>query len=261
VTQQEENRASREARKEDEQPKGFLRRLAAALTSLSAIATAIATIATSGVAILGVIVHNKSTELSHARTVTSSQAQQIHHQSQRISALNQQVASAQAAASAASASASAPSPSAAPSAAPSAQFGNIATYLSDQNPIADNAELGTGEQVIKTVPYPHSISFDCSSGGTPGEAFNVAGSSTLSGEIGIPDDSPNATGVIATVIFTDEANRQVGKPVQVSLGHPVRISMPIQGVIQLGMTCTGRDQGTNEQANGFQVAIGDAGVS
>jgi cell division protein FtsL len=257
VTQQEENRASREARKEDdEQQKGFLRRLAAALTSLSAIATAIATIATSGVAILGVIVHNKSTELSHARAVTSSQAQQIHQQSQQISTLNQKVASAQTAA-----SASSPSPSATPSAAPSTQLGNIATYLSDQTPTANNADLGTGEQVIKTVPYPHSISFDCSNGGTPGEAFNVAGSSTFSGEIGIPDDSSNATGVIATVTFTDEANRQVGKPVQVSLGHPVRISMSIQGVTQLGMTCTGRVQETNAQASGFQVAIGDAGVS
>jgi hypothetical protein len=256
VTQQEENRASREARKEDERQKGFLPRLAAALTSMSAIATAIATIATSGVAILGVIVHNKSTELSHARAVTSSQAQQIHHQSQQISTLNQKVASAQAVA-----SASSPSPSAAPSATPSAQLGNVATYLSNQTPIADNAELGTSEQVIKTVPYPHSISFDCSYGGTPGEVFNVAGSSTLSGEIGIPDNSPNATGVIATVTFTDEANRQVGKPVQVSLGQPVRISMPIKGVTQLGMTCTGRDQETNAQASGFQAAIGNAGVS
>jgi hypothetical protein len=49
--------------------------------------------------------------------------------------------------------------------------------------------------------------------------------------------------------------------VQVSLGHPVKLKLGIGNVTQLGMTCNGRDGQTDQVANAFQVALGDASVS
>lgn len=59
--------------------------------------------------------------------------------------------------------------------------------------------------------------------------------------------------------FSNESGQQIGKPVEVSLGHPVKLSLPIGGVTQLGLTCNGRDRRTSEVANGFKVTLGDAG--
>jgi FKBP-type peptidyl-prolyl cis-trans isomerase len=123
---------------------GILKRMAGGLTSVAGIATAIATIMTSVSAILGLTVHNKSSELAHASAQATVQARQIQQQKQQIQQLKAQAA--------------------APSASPSATSGPDATpsglrYLSNENAVAGNPS--PGQQVIADKPYINSILFDC----------------------------------------------------------------------------------------------------
>ena len=136
-------------------------------------------------------------------------------------------------------------------------------YLSDLTPTVDNGNLFTGQQVITAQPYPKSILFACNggSGNQPEEAYDVAGNSTFTAEAGIPDNMQNATDVIATITFSNESGQQIGTPVQVSLGHPIKVKLSIGGVTQLGMTCAGRHASTSQAVYDFQVALGNSGVS
>jgi hypothetical protein len=205
--------------------------------------TALATITTSATAILGVVVQRQHTQLSQAHQTVTMQEQQIRQLRDRGT----------------------PTPTRTPGTASvgNAALGNVAHYLSSMTPTVDNSIVDTGQQVIAAQPYVNSISFGCSGdfGDQPDEAYNVAGNSTFTAEVGIADNTPGATDVVATVTFSNESGQQVGKPVQVSLGHPVRLSLNIGGVTQLGITCNGRDQRTSQVASDFQVALGDAGVS
>jgi len=70
----------------------------------------------------------------------------------------------------------------------------------------------------------------------------------------------NATSIIATVIFSDESGRQIGRPVEVSLGHPIKVRLSIGGVTQLGMTCAGRNVSTNQAVYDVEVSLGNAGI-
>jgi len=144
-----------------------------------------------------------------------------------------------------------------------AQIDGPAHYFSKMTPTVDNALIETGQQVIAAQPYVNSISFGCDGGDgdQPDEAYNVAGNSMFTAEVGIADNSEDATNVIATVTFSDESGQRIGQPVEVSLGHPIKLSLNIGGVTQLGMTCNGRDRRTSQIANGFNVTLGDAGDS
>ena len=64
----------------------------------------------------------------------------------------------------------------------------------------------------------------------------------------------------ATVTFTDQSGQRIGNPVQVSLGHPAKVTLSMSNVTQLGMTCVGRDTRSGQTASGFQVALGDARI-
>jgi hypothetical protein len=224
---------------------GLLSRISAGMTSFAGITAALATITTSTTAILGVVVHHQAAQLHQANQTVAVQQQQIHELQTRSSPV------------------AAVSPAPTPSSGGGVAVGNVAHYLSNMTPTVDNAGIGTGQEVIAAKPYVNSISFGCSgsSGDQPDEAYNVAGSSLLSAEVGIADNSSNATDVIATVTFSNESGQQIGNPVQVSLGHPAKLSLDIGGVTQLGMTCTGRDRRTSEPAYGFEVTLGNAGIS
>ena len=223
---------------------GFLSHISSGMTSLAGITTALATIMTSAAAILGVVVHRQATQLDQAHQVVSVQRQQIHQ-------LQTQTA-----------------PPATGSPTPASSTGgtspvNVAHYFSNMSPTVNNAGVETGQQVIAAQPYVNSISFGCDGGygDQPDEAYNVAGNNMFSAEIGIADNSEGATNVIATVTFSNESGQQIGQPIEVSLGHPVKLSLPIGGVTQLGMTCNGRDRRTSQLANSFSVTLGDAGDS
>jgi hypothetical protein len=228
---------------------GALGRVASAMTSFAGIATALATIMTSVTAVLGLMVHHQATQLKQAQAVASLQARQI-----------QNLKTSQSAAPAT------PTASATPGGADSSgtvPVTGVSHYLSDLTPTVDNASPATEQQVIAARPYTKSVSFYCDggSGSQPDVAYDVAGSSTFTAEVGIPDNMQNATDVIATVTFSNESGQRLGKPIQVSLGHPVKLELPIGNVTQLGMTCNGRDARTGQLANSFQVSLGDAGVS
>jgi hypothetical protein len=223
---------------------GLLSRIAAGMTSMAGIATAIATITTSAAAVLGVAVQHKDTQLHQANAQASHQAQTIQQLQGQVHAV----------------AASSPAPSA--SSTPAA--GNAARFLSNLTPTINNSLYQNSQQVISAQPYPNSISLSCDGpqgNGQPGVAYDVAGSGTLTAEVGIADNAQGVTSVIATVTFSNEAGQQLGKPIQVSLGHPVQVALNITGVTQLGMTCVGRDAHTSQVSNGFYVALGNAGIS
>jgi len=241
-TMQTETRRRRQEKKD-----GLLKRTGAGLTSLAGIATAIATITTSTAAVLGVVVHSKTTQLQQAEVQVSSQAQQIHHQAKQIQQLQT---------------------AATPTVSPSPTTGgppitDPSRYLSNKTPTVDNAGLDTGQVVIAANPYVNSITFRCDGqmSGQPDEAFDVAGSRTFTAEVGIPDDTQYATGLIATITFSNESGQQIGQQLQVSLGHPASVTLDITGVTQLGMTCDGRNRQTSQTASGFRVAFGRAAIS
>jgi hypothetical protein len=194
-----------------------------------------------------VVVHSKNTQLQHAQAQVSSQAQQIQHQARQIHQLQQTAAT------------PAVSPSPTISDAPT----DASHYLSNKTPTVQNSGLDTGQVVIAANPYVNSITFNCDGpmSGQPDLAYDVAGSSTFTAVLGIPDNTQYATGLIATITFSNEAGQQIGQQVQVSLGHPANVTLDITGVTQLGMTCDGRNRQTSQTASGFDVAFGNAAVS
>jgi cell division protein FtsL len=230
-----------------EKKDGLIKRAGAGLTSLAGITAAIATITTSTAAVLGVVVHSKNTQLQQAQAQVSSQAQQIQHQAKQIQQLQQTPAT--------------PTVSPSPTTVPT--ITDASHYLSNKTATVDNADLGTGQVVISANPYVNSITFNCwgQQSGQPDEAFDVAGSNTFTAVLGIPDDTQNATGLIATITFSNESGQRIGQQVQVSLGHPANVTLDIKGVTQLGMTCDGRNRQTSQTASDFGVAFGDAAVS
>lgn len=226
--------------------RGLFARLASGLTSLAGITTAIATIATSVSALLGVWVHHQDQQLQQAHA-------QVSHQAVQIAQLRQK---------ATSPATQTPSPAPTPSSTSGAFVSGQGGYLSSLTPTVDYDGHTNGTQVMSAKPYPNSVLFSCDGGsGQPDIAYNVAGTTAFTAEIGIPDDMSNATDVVATLTFSNESGQQVGKPVQVSLGHPVSLSLNIKGITQLGVTCNGLDQENNQPTTGFEVALGSAAVS
>ena len=222
---------------------GFSSKVSSWMTSFAGIVTAIATLMTSASAILGVLFHHQAAQLQQARATVSQQARQI-----------QVLRGSAPAASATPVADSTPNP---------ASLISIAHYLSDLTATVDNSGLNTGQQVIDAQPYAKSVAFYCGggSGSEPDLAYDVAGSTAFTAVAGIPDNMQNATDVVATITFSNESGQQVGKPIQVSLGHPVRVKLNIGGVTQLGFTCNGRDARTSQAASSFEVTLGNAGVS
>lgn len=228
------------------QKPGLLSRISAGMTSFAGIATALATIMTSVSAILGVVVHHQSAQLQQAHAQVSQQAQQISKL--RV----------QAAASSHNTGRAAPS-----SPGPAASSSPL-HYFSNMNPTVDNTGVQNGQQVIAATPYVNTITFGCEGAqdGQPDEAYDVAGSGTFTAEVGIPDNMQGATDAIVTITFSNESEQQIGKTVQVWLGHPAAVSMDVTGVTQLGITCDARDRRTNQDEDGnFDVSLGNAGIS
>jgi hypothetical protein len=232
------------ANKEDSSGRG-LKRITSWMKSFAGFTTGVATIMTSTVAILGVFVHHQSAQLQQAHVTVSKQAAQIKQLQVQLTPAPAQPSS---------------GPASPPAAAP---LGSIAHYLSDLTPTVNNADASPGQQVITNTAYPKTVSFYCNGGNgdQPDVAYDVAGNSSFVAELGIPDNMSNVTDVAATIVFTNEAGRQIGQQVQVSLGHPLVVKFGIGNVTQLGITCSGRDVRSGQQVSSFQVALGGAGLS
>lgn len=224
----------------DGRRRGFVAWLLSGLKTFAGIMTALATIATASATLLGLRVQHQTAQLQQIRVTVSQQAQQIQQLKQH------------------------PPGSASPRGA-STGGGSLTSagrYLSDTRVVNDYGLLQTGQQVIMNQQYPKSLLFDCDGGNgdLPDEVYTVSGSTTFTTEAGIPDNMSNATDVIATVTFTDQSGQRIGNPVQVSLGHPAKVTLSMSSVTQLGMTCVGRDTRSGQTASGFQVALGDARI-
>jgi hypothetical protein len=222
-------------------------RMSGWLSSLNGILSSVAGILAAAVAILGLFVHHQAAQLAQAHTT-------VHEQAQQIKQLQHDPP----------APATSPAPAATTTTPGPVATGNIAHYLSDLTPTVNDGSYADNQVVLSGQAYPSSFEFSCygtQNGDQPDEAFDVSPYTTFTAKVGLPDNEQNVTGTIATVVFTNQDGQQLGKPVNVSLGQSKSVTLNITGVTQLGFTCTGRDEHTNQSANGFQVALGNAGIS
>ena len=136
-------------------------------------------------------------------------------------------------------------------------------YLSNQQPTVDAGSVSDQGTTLSGRPYPDSVVFYCSvqSNGQPTEAWDVEGKTTFTAVVGIPDDSSNVTGDVATLTFTSQDGKQLARNVTVSLGHPAHVSLNVSGVTQLDITCNATNPSNNGVSVGsLQAALGDARV-
>jgi len=137
-------------------------------------------------------------------------------------------------------------------------------YLSATQPTVNEADLSTGSQIMSAKAYPDSNTFYCfgpQGNGQPDVAFDVAGHSRFKAEVGIPDNTSNATSLDETVIFANQAGVQLIKPIIVSLGHPAAVALNISGVTQIEVSCTGTSTQDQQPDNSNVLTLGDAFVS
>jgi hypothetical protein len=135
-------------------------------------------------------------------------------------------------------------------------------FLSALQPTVGNPQ--SGPQTMSSDAYQNSVTFGCSGTGgndQPDVAWDIAGSHKFTTTVGIPDNTPNVTGVAETVIFANQNGADLGKPVVVSLGSPAKVTLDVTGVTQLAATCTGVDIHTHQPNNDNPVTLGNAGVS
>jgi hypothetical protein len=126
----------------------------------------------------------------------------------------------------------------------------------------DSEEVLDGDYSPKAVSlsanrYSRGISFYCYRATSTILQWNVAGSSSFSATAGIDDNTENTYGVVAEFQFYDQDGRKLrAKPVEVSVGHPAKVTLDLTGVVSLRMTCSGRVGKTNEQEDTYAV-LGD----
>jgi hypothetical protein len=110
---------------------------------------------------------------------------------------------------------------------------------------------------LSATRYPRGISFYCSTATDTHLQWNVAGNSRFSAEAGIDDNTDYAYGKVVEFLFYDQDGRRLlGKPVEVSVGHPAKVQLDLTNVVSLRMTCSSRDAKTNDQ-NTTSAVFGD----
>jgi hypothetical protein len=149
-----------------------------------------------------------------------------------------------------------PSESASDVAGPSGAPGGV-RYLDALDAV--NGYYNAGPINLSGKRYPRSVSFWCSRPTSSYIEWNVAGSREFNATLGVADDTSNAFGRVVEMIFYDQDGRQIGKPTDVSVGHPVPITLPLTGVVHLRMACSGRDAKTSDQVE-VRAAMGDAKI-
>jgi hypothetical protein len=110
---------------------------------------------------------------------------------------------------------------------------------------------------LSAARYSRGISFYCDTATNTILQWNVAGSSRFSATAGIDDNTDNTFGIVAEFSFYDQDGRKLrAKPVEVSVGHPAKVTLDLTGVVSLRMTCAGRDGKTDVQKDTYAV-LGD----
>ncbi len=180
------------------------------------------------------------------------------------------------AATASAAPSDSPSPTTAPGGASPAASGDATPSTSAQvsvsgspnpgfSPINGTVYLGTpidGSSVdtkidvqISGTDYPYSSRFYCPNS-YPID-WNVAGYSTFTTTLGVPDNASGATGATITMTFSDQ-NGKVLSVNKTAIGQPATVHIPLSGVDRLVISCNR----TANNGGGYNfVALGNAAVS
>jgi hypothetical protein len=143
------------------------------------------------------------------------------------------------------------SQSAGPGAGPAGRI----TYLDSLRPV--DGYYDANPINLSGKRYPRSVGFYCSSPTYSYVEWNVAGSQEFRATIGIADNTSDAFGRIVEMIFYDQDGHQLGKTVDVSVGHPVPVTLPLTGVVHMRVVCSARDAKTSAETRVYG-AMGDA---
>lgn len=132
-------------------------------------------------------------------------------------------------------------------------------YLDSEDPLDGNFEAEAIS--FSAGRYPRGLSFWCSSVTSSRLQWNVAGYRHFTAVAGIDDRTEEAFGAVVEFLFYDEDGRQlVQKPVEVSVGSAHKVSIDLDGVVSLRVTCASRDVKTGEPRS-TRSAFGDPVVT
>lgn len=130
-------------------------------------------------------------------------------------------------------------------------------YLIDLEAIQNSA--GSGSFTLSGKPYDRSVKKYCGPpSSTSTQIWSSAGFGRFTAMVGVADDERASVGITAKVTFKDQDGRDLSPQLSVSLGHPRRVQLTLDGVVQLQVLCTAHDGGTNRR--GTYVTLGDAAL-
>jgi hypothetical protein len=139
---------------------------------------------------------------------------------------------------------------------PGAVYLSSLTALRDTEP--DNGGGATiAPQQIGATTYPESVRFTCGDpiSGASSLVYDVAGYRALEVTIGIPSNATNAAGNSAAIQFLkDGGSTQLIPQVTAVLDQPQKVTIPLTGISQLGISCTASNN------TGEDVVLGDAAL-
>jgi hypothetical protein len=158
-----------------------------------------------------------------------------------------------------------PSPESAPASADPSASGSVEastsrapgsiTWLDTADPV--DGGVSARPVTFNSNRYPRGVTLWCYSVSSSFVQWNVAGSVRFEAVAGVSDDAENTFGRIVEMIFYDQDGKQlVPQPLNVSVGHPQPVSIDLTGVVNLRMTCSGRDAKT-QAVRTIAGALGD----
>jgi hypothetical protein len=132
-------------------------------------------------------------------------------------------------------------------------------YLDSEDPL-DGGYDATAV-TFSAQRYPRGVSFYCGTDAQSRLQWDVAGYAHFTAVAGIDDQTEGAFGAVVDMTFYDQDGHQLlPKPVEVAVGHPKKVSLALDGVVSLRMTCSGRIAKTNDEHD-THTSFGDPVVT
>ena len=133
---------------------------------------------------------------------------------------------------------------------PTATGSALPVYLADITAVDDDGLRSPVDAKISGTDYPNSVQQAAYGGNGDFTVWDVTAYSTFTAEVGI-DDSTSADGRTDRVVFLNQASVQLGA-VQVSVGAPVKVSIPLKGAVHFEIQCI------TEGNDNFDITFGNA---
>lgn len=132
-------------------------------------------------------------------------------------------------------------------------------WLSNTNPVNDPLNAQAAPVVLGGIRYPNSITMQCYSASPPGELYRVSGP-RFTAVVGIADGAGSSfQNITDTITFTNQSGRLLGDRVYVTLGRPEKVSVPLVGVNEISISCSGRNTVTGSTDVGAPpISLGNA---